>query len=473
MGKYPVMEVVCHLGSKIVSRLCCLNRTTINITSRFQFRINNTPSLNNAIHRTFVKMEDLMVLCKSAASIYELPLSPTSNGQIQPITAQLDEVGSQKSKDVDLDAEGYIHHFRDSSPQEFVSLQKSRPDTSVMDALLDDVTNKPDSRHNTTVNFSSSESGAECYTLSSNGVFKDAQKNPAVTPPCLIEPSKELPSNESSSKKAGSTADYAAMRSMVRAPPDPTIWGNKMMTIASTRPISDDTEDYKATQDPSITGSPQPGPVNSPASRPSMPQNAYDVGDRNTTNVLDVTVAGWADPSTGIPSNGLTSDAAGLATQAWVDGHWATAEYSDASAVSGRHGTHDRYGSLGIQDNNHINRVFLDRNQGDQYLNSSGDSDQDEPTKASLKVGRSNGEPNMQRSSRLSNSQDTEQDDLLAVSLIPLFKGFRSLLTPTQSLYLEICDLQQTLRDVKSRARVAEEQLSDTQSKMVGTYDVS
>ena len=468
MGKVPVMEVVCR---RIVSRLCCLNRLTINISSRSQFRINNTPFLNNAIHRIFVKMEDLMVLCKSAASVNELPLPPTSNGQIQPITAQLDEVGSQISKDVDLDAEGYIHHFRDSSPQKFVSLQKGRPDTSVMDALLDDVINKPDLRHNATVNGSSSESDAECYTLSSNGVFNDAQKTQAVTPPCLVESSKELLLNESFSKKAGSTADYAAMRSMVRAPPDPTIWGNKMMTIASTRPISDDTEDYKATQDPNITGSPLPGPVNSPASRLSTPQNAYDVEDRNTTNGLDVTDARWADQSTEIPSNGLTSDAAGLATQAWVDGHYGTAEYSDASAVSGRHGTDDRYGSLSIQDN-HINRVCRDKNQGDQYLNSSGDSDKHEPTKASQKVGRSNGEPDMQRISRLSNSQDTEQDDLLAVSLRLLVKDFRSMLTPTQSLYHEICDLQQTLRDVKSRARVAKQQLSDTQSKMVGTYDV-
>ena len=418
-------------------------------------------------------MEDLMVLCKSATSIYELPPPPTSNGQIQPITAQLDEVGSQSSKDVDLDAEGYIHHFRDSSPQKIVSLQKIRPDTSVIDALLDDVTNKPDSRRNTTVNGSSSESDAECYTLPSNGVFKDAQKNPAVTPPCLTESSKELLLNESFSKKAGSTADYAAMRSIVQAPPDPTIWGNKMMTIASTRPNSDDTEDYKAAQVSSTTGSLLPGPVNSPASRSSTPQNAYDVEDRNTANGLEVTDARWADPSTEIPSNGLTSDAAGLATQAWVNGHYGAAEYSGASAVSGRHGTDDRYGSLSIQDKNHINRVCPDRNQGDQYLNSSGDSDQHEPTKASQKVGRSNGEPNMQRSSRLSNSQDTEQDNLLAVSLRFLFKDFRSMLTRTQSLYQEICDLQHTLRDVKSRARVAEQQLSDTQSKMVGTYDVS
>ena len=416
-------------------------------------------------------MEDLMVLCKSAASIHELPLPTTSNGQIQPITAQLDEVGSQGSKDIDLDAEGYIHHFRDISPQEIVSPQKIRPDTSVMDALLDDVTSKPDSRHNTTVNGPSSESDAEIYTLPSNKVFKDAQKKPAVTPPCLIESSNGLPLNEPFSKKAGSTTDYAAMRNMVRAPPDPTIWGNKMMTIASTRPISDDTEDYKAAQNPSTTGSSLPGPVNSPASRPSTSHNAYDVEDRNLAN--DVTNARWAGPSTKIPSHGLTSDAAGLATQAWVDGHWGAAEYRDASAASGCHGKDVRYGCPSNKDKNHVKRVCLDRNQGDKCLISSGDSDQLNPTKASQKVGRSNGEPNMQRTSRLSISHDTEQDNLLAVSLRFVFKYLAFMLTRAQSLYHEICDLQRASWDMKSRARMAEQQLSDTQSKMVGIYYVS
>lgn len=408
-----------------------------------------------------------MVLCKSAASIYELPLPPTSNGQIQPITPHLDEVGSQSSKDVDLDAEGYIHHFRDSSPQKVVSLQAIRPTNSVNGAPSDDVTNKPDSRRNTAVEGSSSESGAECYSLSSDGAFKDAQKDQAVTTPCLIESSKESLLNESFSKKAGNIVDYAAMRSIVQAPPDPTIWGNKMVKIVPTRSISGDTEDYKASQRPIITDSYLPGPVRCTDSRPSTPHNARDFGDCNT-----VTDARRADPPTEIPSDGFNSDATGLATQAWVDGHYEAAGDSDTSAVSGRHGINERYGNLSIQAKTHTNRVCLDSNQGDQCFNSSDDSDRLEP-KATQEVGRPNGEPNIQQRSRLSDSQDTEQDSLLAVSLGFSFIDFRSMLTQTQSLYHEICDLQHALRDMKSRARAGEQQLSEIQIKMVGTYNTS
>ena len=35
---------------------------------------------------------------------------------------------------------------------------------------------------------------------------------------------------------------------MVQAAPDPTIWGNKMVTKVSTRPMSDDTEEHKASE---------------------------------------------------------------------------------------------------------------------------------------------------------------------------------------------------------------------------------
>lgn len=36
---------------------------------------------------------------------------------------------------------------------------------------------------------------------------------------------------------------------MVQAAPDPTIWGNKTVTRVSTRPISGDAEEYKASDD--------------------------------------------------------------------------------------------------------------------------------------------------------------------------------------------------------------------------------
>ena len=366
-----------------------------------------------------------MVLCNNTASIYELPPPP------MPVIPQLDEVGSQSSKDVDLDAEGYIHHFRDSSPQKVVSLQESRSNTTVVDATSDDVTKKPHSRRNTAVNGSSSGSDAECYTVSSKGAFKDAWKNPAVLRPCRTKSSNESLSNESFSKKAGSTVDYEAMRSIVQAPPDPTIWGNKMMTIATIRAISDDTEDGKAAQGMSITDSYLPGPVRCTASRSSTPHNAYEVGDCNTANGVDVTDARWADPLAEVPSNGFTSDTAGLATRAWVNGHYGAAKGSDTSAVSGRHGTNDNHGSLSIQDKNHTTKVCLDRNQGDQYFDSSDDPDQHEPSKATLEFGMSNEEPNMQQRSRLSNSQDMEQDSLLAVSLGFLSKTFGSMLTRT------------------------------------------
>ncbi len=376
-------------------------------------------------------MEDLMVLCNSTASIYELPRLPTSDGQIQPGTPQLDEVGSQTSKDVDLDAEGYIHHFRDSSPQKVVSPQKIGSNTSVICAPSDEVINKPDSRHNAAVNGSSSEPDAECYTPSSDRTFKETWKNPPVTRPCLKKSSKELLLDELFSTNADSTVDYAAMRSMVQAPPDPTIWGNKIVTRVSTRPMSVDTEDSKASQGLSITDSHLPGPLHCTASRPSTPHNALDIGDRNTASRSDVTDTRRANPSTKILSNGFTSDATGPATQAWVNGRYGAVEDSDTSAVPGRHGTVDCHNNLGIQYDNHASRVGLDGNRGDQCFNSSDGSDGHEP-EATQEVGGPNGEPNIQERSRFSNCQDTDQDILLAVSLGFIFGGFRYMLTWTQ-----------------------------------------
>ena len=399
-------------------------------------------------------MEDLMVLCNITANIYELSRPPTSSG---PATPQLDEVGSQSSKDVDLDAEGYIHHFRDSSPQKVVQSQKIGSKPSAICAPSDDLTNKPDSRRDAVVNGSSNEPDAECYTLSTDVTFKEAWENPAMTRPCLTNSSKESLLNESFDN-TDNTLDYAAMRSMIQAPPDPTIWGIKMVTRVSTPSMAADTEDGKASQAPSITDSHQPGPVHCTASRPSTPHNARNTGDRSTASTLDVTDARCADPSPKIPSNRLTSDAASLATQAWVSGHYGAAEDSDISAVSGRHGTVGCHGNLGTQNDNHASRVSLDGNRGDQCVSSSDNSDRNEP-KATQELGRPNGQPNIRQRSRFSNSQDTEQDSLLAVSFGFLFGVFRSKLTWTQSLYHEIFDLKHALREMKS----------DTQFKMVGT----
>ena len=376
-------------------------------------------------------MEDLMVLCNSTATIYGLPRPPTSNGQIQPATPQLEEVGSQSSKDVDLDTEGYIHHFRDSSPQEVVSPQEIASNTSVICAPSNDMTNKPDSRRNAAVNGSSSEPDAECYTISSNGTFKEAWKNPAVTRPRLEKSSKELLSNEFFSTSADSTVDYAAMRNMVQAPPDPTIWGNKIVTRVSTRPMSVDTEDFKASRGLNITDSHLPGPAPCMASRSSTPHNAHDIEDGNTASIFDVTDTGRANPSTMIPSDGFTSDAAGFATQAWVNGHYGAAEDSDTSAACGRRGTVDCHGNLSIHYDNHASRVGLDGNRGNQFFNSSDGFDRHEP-EAARKVGTPNREPNIQQRSRFSNIRDTEQDSLPAVSLGFFFGRFRSMLTLTQ-----------------------------------------
>ncbi len=412
--------MVCHLRGKLGTRLGYLNRLTINTSLSSQSLTDNTPSVN--ISHGSINMEDLMLLCNGTTSIYELPRPPISNGQIQPATPQLDEVGSQTSKVVDLDTEGYIHHFRDSSPQKGVSSQKIRSNTSVVCAPSHDMTNEPDLRRHAAVNGPSSD------TFSSDGTFKDDWRNPAVTHPCLTKSSKNSLLDESFSNNADSTVDYAAMRSMVQAPPDPTIWGNKVVTSVYTRPMSGDTVDCKASLGLSITESYLPAPDRCTASGRSTPHSAHDIGDRNTPSRLDVTDARWTDPLTEIPSNGVTSDADGLATQAWANNHYGDVEDSDTSAISGHQGTADCHGILSIHDDNHASRVGLDSNRGAQYFNTSDDFDRHEQ-KATQKVGRPTGEPNIKQYSRFSNSQDTEQDSLLAVSSAFLFRVFMSMLT--------------------------------------------
>ena len=167
-----------------MTRLCCLNRPTINTSLSTQSFIDNTSPVNNPIHQSFVTMEDLMVFCNSTASIYELSRPPKSNGQIKPATTPLDEEDSQGPKDVDLDAEGYIHHFRDSSQQKIVSPQNIGSNTSVICAPSDDVTNNSGSKRNAAVDDSIYEADAEWCTVPSEGTFEDACKNPAVPRPC-------------------------------------------------------------------------------------------------------------------------------------------------------------------------------------------------------------------------------------------------------------------------------------------------
>ena len=129
-------------------------------------------------------MEDLMVFCNSTASVYELSPPPTSNGRIQPATPLLDEDEIQGPKDVDLDTEGYIHHFRDSSHQKIVSPQNIGSHTSVVLTPSDDVTNNSGSKRNAAVTGSSSEADGGWCTVPSEGTFEDACKNPAVPRSC-------------------------------------------------------------------------------------------------------------------------------------------------------------------------------------------------------------------------------------------------------------------------------------------------
>ena len=339
-------------------------------------------------------MEDLMVFCNSTASIYEVSRSPTSNELMQPATPPLGEEDTQGPTDVDLDAEGYIHHFRDSSHQKIVSTQDIGSNTSVIGARSDDVTNNSGSKRNAAVNGSGSEADAGWYTVSSKGTFADAPKSLVVPRPCPEKSSEGSHVDQRLSNNANSAVDYAVIRSMVQTAPDPTIWGNKTMAKISTRPISGDTEEYNTSED------------------------------------------------------------------------------SDVSTISSVHGTINRHDSLSPQEANDANRVDMDANRENQGLKDSNDSGGHE-RKATPKAERSNEESNIQQHSRLSHRLEPEEDSLLAVSSISLFGVFRSKLTRTQSLYHEIFDLQHALREMKSRGRAAEQQLSETQSKMVGTFNAS
>lgn len=317
----------------------------MNTSLSSQFFIDNTSPVNNANHQIFVNMEDLMVFCNSTASIYELSRPPTSNGQIQPATPPLDEEDSQGPKDVDLDAEGYIHHFRDSSHQKIVSPQDIGSSTSVICAPSDDLTNNSGLKRNAGVNGSSSEADAGCYAVPSEGTSEDAWKNSAV--PCVfLDKSFKGPHlNQRLSNNADNTADYAAIRSMVQAAPDPTIWGNKMMTKVSTRPMSADTEEHKASED------------------------------------------------------------------------------SDTSTISSL-----RHDSLDLQEANHASKADTDDNLGEHCFNSPSDSGGHE-YKPTPKAKWPNGEPNIQQPSRVSHSLEPEQDSLLSVSSVFLFRVFESKLT--------------------------------------------
>lgn len=161
-----------------MTRLYYLNRPIINTSLFAQSFIDNTSPVKNA------NMEDLMVFCNSTASIYNLSPPPTSNGQIQPATPPLDEDESQGAKDVDLDAEGYIHHFRDLSHPKIMSPQNIGSNTSIVFTPSDDVTNTSGSKHNAAITSFSSEADAGWCTVPSEGTSEDASKSHAVPHPC-------------------------------------------------------------------------------------------------------------------------------------------------------------------------------------------------------------------------------------------------------------------------------------------------
>ena len=185
-----------------MTRLCCLNRPNINTSLSFQSFIVNTSPLNHANHQILVSMEDLMIFCNSTASIYELSRPPTSNEQIQPATPPPDEEASQGGKDVDLDADGYIHHFRDSSHHNIVSPQNIGSSTSVICAPSNDVTNNSGSKCNAVVDGSGSEADTGWCTVPSEGRFEDACDIPAVPRLCPDKFSKGLHSHQRLSNNA-------------------------------------------------------------------------------------------------------------------------------------------------------------------------------------------------------------------------------------------------------------------------------
>lgn len=145
---------------------------------------------------------------------------------------------------------------------------------------------------------------------------------------------------------------------------------------------------------------------------------------------------------------------------------------NDMSTISSVHATVDRHDRSSLQEANHAKKVNMDENREDRGFNSSYDSGGHEH-KATPKIERPNGEPNVQRYSRFSPRLEPEQDSLLTVSSVFLSRVFRSELTETQSLYHEIFDLEHALREMKSRGRAAEQQLSESQTKMVGTFNAS
>lgn len=143
-----------------------------------------------------------MIFCNSTASIYELSRPATSNKHIQPTIPPPDEEASQGGKDVDLDADGYIHHFRDSSNQNIVSPQHIGSSTSVICAPSDDVTNNSGSKRNAAVDGSSSEADAGWCTVPSEGRFGDVSDIPAVPRLCPDKFSKGPHSHQRLSNKA-------------------------------------------------------------------------------------------------------------------------------------------------------------------------------------------------------------------------------------------------------------------------------
>ena len=137
---------------------------------------------------------------------------------------------------------------------------------------------------------------------------------------------------------------------MVQAAPDPTIWGNKMMTKVSTPPISGDTKEYKTSED------------------------------------------------------------------------------SDTSHISSVRGKIDSHDSLSLQEANHVSTVDMDNNRENGGFHGSDDSGGHE-RKATPKAEGPNGELNIQQCSRVSHRLEPEQDSLLTVSSVFLFRVFRSKLT--------------------------------------------
>ena len=361
-------------------------------------------------------MEDLMVLMSNAGGNYEFALPPASYLKAQ--TAALhEEMISLTSMNADRDAEGYIHHFRDDSPQRAPASQISHSATSVAYLHTPPEGKEPIMRSKHSAESHGTGSTIQSYAYcQSNEASRKSSRSLTMSRPRLDRSFSKIVSRDRLSdpvEGAGSARDSVAWDDYL---PTETELGKESASRWLCSCDNGKTDDRRALQGPSRTDSRLHDQVHDMSLERDLATNADEDAQRNHCPNSDSLHACQAESGNAkFRRNGLLCFANAKDFKGRSKGTARGTQNRDTSAIPECHDAKGIDLRRDIDDNQGISaQVDSLRYQSDKKFKPFEEVHDHNPRLSGRVVG-TNGESKIIRRSSILHSQDMEWNNLLAV----------------------------------------------------------